>query len=77
MRPMDSAYDRMMALSHPTRDELPETAVYYDDWGRILVWATEEDSVDDDGARALDVDWGNMTDDEIRAWLHASSLTEV
>ena len=78
MRTCDSAYDTMMAGSHPHYTTLADPACYMvcGD-GRVLVWPDYESSIDDDGAKALDVDWGDMDDDAAAEWLSGSGLWDA
>ena len=78
MRPINSAYDTNMSISTVTASNLQPGMVYHicDYEERILIWNTEEDSVDDDGSNALNTDFGDLTFAEIKELLR-STLEEV
>ena len=77
MRNCDSAYDSQFAgNSSLTKDHvylIQKENVGY----KFYVWETEEDSRDDDGARCVNFDFGDRTDEEIIEFLRDSVAEEI
>lgn len=77
MRPINSAYDRNNAASEVSPETITADHVYWIGEDRALIWSSEDDAENDDGANALRMVGWPENIREITRILRESDATEI